>query len=102
MWLRKVFVVCGLWFVVASCNIINPAEPIPSYLQVDNITLHTDLSTQGSSSSKISDVWVTVDGLVQGIYELPAKFPLLFDGSHRVQLKGGIILNGISDTRAPY
>src|ERR1051325_6642847 len=94
--------VCGFWFAVAACNIINPAETVPSYLKVDSIALHADPNTEGSSTSKFTDVWVTVDGLVQGAYEMPAKFPLLFSGKHRIQLRAGVLLNGISGTRAPY
>ena len=38
--------------------------------------------------------------LAQGAYELPAKFPLLFSGTHTVHLKAGIMLNGIGERDA--
>jgi hypothetical protein len=57
----------------------------------------------GSSSSvKIKDVWVYVDNAFQGAYELPARFPVLNTGEHRVLLSPGILLNGIASTRSPY
>src|SRR2546429_208057 len=97
----KPFVLCTLYlilytFFLSSCNIINPAEQIPVYLQVNNFTLQTNPSTEGSTSSKFSDVWVTVDGATQGAYELQAggasvspKFPLLFSGTHTLHLSAG-------------
>src|SRR5258706_10210629 len=87
------------FLLFCSCNIINPSEQIPSYLKVNSFILHTDTS-QGSSSSKFTDVWVTVDGLAQGAYEMPAKFPLLFSGTHTVHFRAGIMLNGIAEMRS--
>ena len=85
-----------------GCDMINPAEPVPSYIEVDSIGVFTDEATQGSSSSRLSDVWVTVDGTFLGGYELPARIPLLYEGEHTVQLRAGILLNGIEGTRVAY
>jgi hypothetical protein len=85
-----------------SCNIINPAEPIPAYLHVDTFSVYSDNATQGSSSSNIHDVWATVDGTALGTYELPATFPVLAVGSHEVKLTAGILVNGITSIRAAY
>lgn len=86
---------------VNSCDIINPDEPIPSYIHIDQFTLTTS-SEQGSNSSKISDAWVYVDDQLVGAFELPATFPLLFEGNHNVIIKPGIKINGIAGTRAIY
>lgn len=85
-----------------SCNIINPAEDIPSYIRVDSIAVFTDEATQGSASSNISDFWVTVDGEFLSGYQLGTKVPVLYDGLHTVSLRAGILLNGIGGTRVPY
>lgn len=90
-----------LMVLVDSCDIINPEEPIPSYIHIDNFTL-TTTSEQGSNSSKISDAWVYVDDQLIGAYELPATLPVLFEGFHKVIVKPGIKVNGIAGTRAIY
>lgn len=85
----------------SSCEIINPEETIPSYLRIDEIKLDVN-SNLGSNSNKITDAWVYVDDQIIGAYELPAKFPILIEGRHKVLIKAGIKVNGISDTRGAY
>jgi hypothetical protein len=87
---------------LTSCEIINPAEDIPSYIHVDSFSVNTNTETQGSHSSNISDVWVTVDGKSLGAYELPATLPVLASGNHQLLLSPGILVNGIATTRASY
>lgn len=91
------------WLVLLhSCEVINPKEGIPAYIQVDSIGVYTDETTQGSASSKMADFWVTVDGQFLCGYPLGSKIPVLFNGNHKVSLRGGILLNGIEATRVPY
>jgi hypothetical protein len=85
-----------------SCNLYNPAEPVPAYIHIQKISVTTDASVEGSNSSKITDAWVYIDGKLVGIYELPATFPVIAEGSHQLLIKAGIKVNGISATRAPY
>lgn len=86
---------------VASCNIINPDEPIPAYIQIDAISLQTN-ETQGTSSSKIVDAWVYIDEKTIGAFELPATIPVLSEGAHEIKIIPGVMLNGIAATRAVY
>src|SRR6185369_3550902 len=87
---------------ISSCNIINPAEPVPSYVHIDSFSLSTNLITQGSKSNKVVDVWAFVDGNAVGTFELPATFPVLSAGSHKLTLRPGILLDGIAATRSIY
>ncbi len=87
---------------LTSCEIINPAEDVPSYIHVDSFSVYSDLESQGSSSASVTDVWVSVDGKSLGAYELPATFPVLASGNHRVLLSPGILVNGIATTRNSY
>ncbi|MDF2436717.1 MAG: hypothetical protein K0Q95_1093 [Bacteroidota bacterium] len=91
-----------LCLVLNSCNLINPGEPTPAFIHIDAISLQTDPTIQGSNSSNITDAWVYIDNELVGCYELPATFPVLYDGSHDLTIKAGIKVNGISATRAPY
>jgi hypothetical protein len=88
--------------IITSCEIVNPAEDVPSYVHVESFNVTTDVDSQGSASSNIHDVWVTVDGKDLGAFELPATVPILAEGNHSVVLRAGILINGIAATRSPY
>jgi hypothetical protein len=75
---------------------------IPAYISVPSITLTTDYATEGSASSNITDAWVFVNDDLVGVYELPAKFPVLKEGDVSVKVFAGIRDNGISASRARY
>ncbi len=94
------FVACCL--LLASCDIINPDEPTPSYLHINNIQLKTDYSIEGTASHNITDAWVYVDNDLIGMYELPATLPVLKKGVQNIKVRAGIKQNGISDTRVFY
>jgi len=84
-----------------SCEIINPAEEIPAYLNVDTVTF-TASELQGTSSQKITDVWFDINGGIQGVYEIPITFPVLNTGTAKAVISAGIMNNGISATRVIY
>jgi hypothetical protein len=93
--------------LVASggCNLINPDEDAPAFIEVKEFTFDPTPTLQEmgpSSSTKIKDVWVYIDNKFQGAYELPARFPVLKSGRQKVILSPGIFLNGIASTRSPY
>lgn len=89
--------------ILYGCNIINPSEDIPSYIDVDSFSLNiTDPLTQGSFSSKIVDVWAFVDNDLIGIFELPTRIQVLKEGEHQLLLSAGIIENGIASIRNTY
>jgi hypothetical protein len=106
MSLRKIFFILfvpALLGIMASCELINPEESIPSYIHIDSLSVNTASNPEyGSSSSKITDAWIYIDDNIAGAFELPATIPLLFSGKHKVTIKAGIKVNGISGTRAVY
>ncbi len=89
--------ITGLW----SCEVIDPDDPVPSYIYIEDISLNT-LAGQGTSAQSFSDAWVYLDDELIGAFELPAMVPLIAEGKHEVSIKPGVILNGISSTRAAY
>ncbi|NBV04588.1 MAG: hypothetical protein EBS08_02845 [Cytophagia bacterium] len=89
-------------FGLAGCGWYKPDEGVPSYLYVDSMILEPSPETQGTLSSNIKDVWVFIDGDLQGAFPLPARIPLLKEGPVNLQLSAGVFLNGISATRAIY
>lgn len=104
MFLKK-SVLCFILFVITvifySCEIINPDEEIPSYISIDKIVFKTNIDFDVNSND-ISDAWVYIDDNLVGTFELPAKFPVLSDGLHKVVIRPGIKLNGIAGTRSIY
>lgn len=98
----KFWLFIALILSIFSCNLINPDEEIPTYFKIPKFKIETNLSNQGSNSDCITDVWVNIDGNLQGIYELPAKFPILASGNHEITLRAGIKNNGIAASRIIY
>lgn len=86
----------------SSCELYNPAEPIPAYIHIENFGLTTDYLTEGSNSHKITDAWVYVDDQLIGCFELPATFPVIAEGTHKVKIVAGIKVNGIASNRGQY
>lgn len=100
----------GSWLVLgmislSSCNLINPDETAPGYIEVSSFTFDPvpTLPELGpSSSTKIKDAWIYIDNEFHGVYELPVRFPVLSTGTHQLRVFPGILLNGIAGTRSPY
>ncbi|MBA3648737.1 MAG: hypothetical protein H0W62_09330 [Chitinophagales bacterium] len=101
--INKICSVTGFILILssASCALINPAEVIPAYLQVDTVNFNAGPG-QGSSSQRITDVWVDANYTSEGVYEIPKTFPLLNNGNTSIIINAGIWDNGISETRAIY
>jgi len=91
-----------LLITVSSCEKFSGDQTIPAYLSIDSIYITTDYFSQGSSSQKITDAWVTVDNEFIGAFELPARFPVLKSGKHQVSVYPGVKKNGIAATRVSY
>jgi len=98
--LNKLLIICIL-FTFTTCSLIDKKEEIPSYIQIDSIKFYTT-PKEGDSINDFCDVWVYVDDKHIGTFELPAKFPVLADGKHKISITGGIKLNGIAATRSAY
>jgi hypothetical protein len=92
-------------FSFHSCNIIDPEEEAPSYIEVSEFAFDptpTSIEMDSSYSRKITDVWVYVDNEFQGAYQLPARFPVLNKGIKKILLTPVFEKNLIAATRSPY
>jgi len=83
-------------FLFNNCDIINPEEPIPSYIEINKINLSHE------SPNGIQDAWVDVNGELIGVFELPAKFPVIATGQSEIRITPGIKVNGINEQRSFY
>lgn len=84
-----------------SCKVIDPAEEIPAYIQINAVTLSTS-GNEGSASHRITDVWIYIDGALIGAFELPCRVPVLNEGNHSIMVRAGVKQNGMSSLRAIY
>ena len=85
-----------LILVLISCQ-KEDTDAIPAYVKIDRITLD-----EGNTTENITDAWVYLNDQLQGVYELPAKFPVLEKNIHTLRVKAGIKSNGIASSRIPY
>lgn len=85
-----------------SCDKFEGDQTIPAYLRIDSLNFITENSIQGTSRQQFADAWIFVDDDLIGGFEMPFTAPVLAEGAHKLEIRPGIILNGISDTRAPY
>jgi len=98
---KTVFYVTVL-MLISSCSKDSFEAKVPAYISIDKFTVISDYSLHGSNSSNITDVWVYVNDDLVGTYELPARFPVLKEGTHNVKFYAGIKDNGVSGLRERY
>lgn len=96
-----VFFIALFVLVLQGCDIINPEEKEPAYLYIPSFTFQANLN-QGTASESITEVWVYAKDQSMGVYDLPAKIPILDLGTTDIRIFAGIKNNGISNTRIRY
>ena len=82
--------------IISSCQ-KEDAVGIPTYIKIDDIALIED-----DANSNITDAWVYVNDQLQGVYELPATFPVIAEEIQNLRVKAGIKVNGIASSRLAY
>ena len=87
--------------MLQGCDIINPKENEPAYLYIPSFTFQAN-TDQGTSSEAITEVWVYSNDQSLGVFDLPAKVPILNQGSTEIRIFAGIKSNGISNSRIRY
>lgn len=92
----------GLFLATVSCEKFEGNQTIPAYLKIDSIFLQTDYSTEGTAFQSFTDAWVYIDDALIGAFQLPAEFPVLAKGTHKLTIMPGIKKNGIAATRTNY
>jgi hypothetical protein len=83
--------------IISACQKEENSNAIPAYLKIDTITLD-----ENNTTINITDAWVYVDDQLQGVYELPATFPMLETDYQTLRIKAGIKSNGIASSRIAY
>jgi hypothetical protein len=108
MMLRKYLHILFFSFILllllaqTSCEKFSGDQTVPAYMKIDSIRLITEYSTQGSANNAITDAWVNIDGQLIGVFQLPATFPILQQGTHTLLVQPGVEKDGIAATRVAY
>ena len=71
-YMKQIWVIALLF--LCSCQVFDRPEKIPSFIHIDHFDFSITHSSQGSSSNKITDAWVYMDGNLEGVYELPSTY----------------------------
>lgn len=88
------------WVLLALVG-CRKTEDVPAYVEIPAYTMAT-APGQGAPSTKITDVWVTVNGDFTGVWELPARIPALAAGEASISVVPAIKRNGLFDDRLRY
>jgi len=83
--------------IISACQKEENPNAIPAYLKIDTITLD-----ENNTTTNITDAWVYINDQLQGVYELPATFPVLETDYQTLRIKAGIKSNGIASSRIAY
>jgi hypothetical protein len=86
----------------SSCQLFDQPEKVPSFIHIDSFSLNIDNNNQGTSSEKITDAWIYINGNLEGVYELPSTIPLHYEGYKNLLIYPGIKRNGIAGDRKKY
>lgn len=107
--LKKIYILifCTISLLLGACTPINaPETPIPAYIHIaENVLLPQ--AQQGTSLHNLKTVWVNVNGVSVGTYELPATIPVILSSNSQtenvdIQVFTGITRNGINANRYIY
>ncbi len=89
----------SLFYSMVSCSTGEAAKP--TYLKIDAIHLQTDYAEEGTAHSKITTIWININGQSVGAFELPAIIPVILrEGENDFRMEAGFNNNGISSFRA--
>ena len=84
--------------LLPSCEVINPDEDVPSSIKISSVDFKAKIG-EGSSIAEITDSWVYVSGELIGAFEMPTTIPVLTSGTQTIEIRPGVLLNGIAGTR---
>jgi len=89
---------------VAGCNVINPAEPVPTYIKIDSFHfVQHDPVEEGPIAHNITCAWIYYNNNPIGAFDLPCNVPVITEGDKGlISVWPGIALNGLVDLQPIY
>ena len=77
--IKRKCIILFLFLFLFSCEKNKNIQEIPSYLNVSNIDLVTNLD-QGKNTHKITDVWLYVNDQFRGTFEITRCYSFITQG----------------------
>ncbi len=94
---KLILIFGGLSFFLHGCE----KAKAPAYLYIPSWDFQSKPG-EGTSSQKITELWVYQDEQLLGIYSTPAQIPIIHLDQSKIQILPGIKNNGLSDSRIRY
>ena len=92
--------IAGALFLSTGCN---DQATIPAFVRIDSIIVDsTCYDSVGSISNKVNFAWVYFDDNLQGVYQMPAKFPVIGEGVKNIKVFAGVYEFGNGNTATRY
>ena len=91
----------ALLAILVGCDVINPADPVPAYIYIEDLPLSVQPG-EGTASEQITEAWFYANGDFLGAYSFPALIPVIAAGPTDILIFPGIRVNGISSTPDIY
>jgi hypothetical protein len=83
---------------LAGCR---KGDKVPAYLFVNSVSV-APAAVPGTTTSRITDIRVSVDDELLGSWEVPARIPVLREGATKIQIDPWVKRNGTYDDRVRY
>lgn len=101
--MKSFFSSLALFLALAACQSLDPAEPLPVYLDLREARVALDEDGTRSTRLGPKDYWINSGTELLGVFRQPGVIPYLpQEGVDSLVLQGGIFDNGLSPERRPY
>ena len=75
-----------VFLVLASCNKTKLKAPEAAFIVINNPTVLTNPTIQGTNSHKITDIWYYVDDNFKGVFPIGSIMPVIGTGNSKITL----------------
>lgn len=102
--MRKIISITIISFTMLFQSCIKEQDKV-SWLKIDKWILNENplaQNDQGEMSHNFNQAFISMNGKFLGAFELPAKIPILAEGSVDLIIVPGVVMNGINDTKTRY
>ncbi|MEM6261379.1 MAG: hypothetical protein AAGI38_02645 [Bacteroidota bacterium] len=102
MKLTEVLFACLTLLLIAGCDLINPEEELPIYIEVSEARVQVRPGGSERSNIAIKDIWLDQGPDFAGVYEIPFTIPVYPGDFNRFLFAPGIVESGLSIARSRY
>lgn len=100
---RLLFVTClSVMLLGNSCNLLDPDEPLPMYLKIEQPKVLLDPNNNLTSTVGIKDLWIDQGPNFLGIHEAGKIVPVFENEFNNYAFTGGIFNSGLAGFRNRY